>query len=64
MIPRHGARVTNESEPARYLRCRKEELPEDHVGCFSLITVVDVLRMEVVDSGFPWRTMAMKTKEV
>jgi len=30
VLPRHGARVTDESEAARYLRCRKEELPEDH----------------------------------
>ncbi|EMD33459.1 hypothetical protein CERSUDRAFT_160367 [Gelatoporia subvermispora B] len=30
VIPRHGVGVTNETEPARYLRAWKEELPEDH----------------------------------
>lgn len=30
VIPRHGTGVTDDSEPARYLRCPKEELPEDH----------------------------------
>jgi hypothetical protein len=35
-------------------------------SCGLLITVVrlNVLTMTVVDSGSPWRTMAMKTKEV
>ena len=67
MLPRHGARVTDESEVARYLRCRKEELPEDHVGFSSwLLWFVGVLIMCVwlVDSGSRWHTMAMKIRAV
>lgn len=31
-LPKHGTRVTNETRTARYLRCRKETLPEHHVS--------------------------------
>ena len=31
-LPKYGHVVTNETEPARYLRAWKEELPQDHVS--------------------------------
>ena len=35
VVPKHGVGVTNDTEPARYLRAWKEELPEDHVRALS-----------------------------
>lgn len=31
VLPKHGHNVTNDSVEARYIRSRKEDLPEDHV---------------------------------
>lgn len=33
-LPKHGTNITNETQPARYLRSYKEILPEHHVSMF------------------------------
>jgi hypothetical protein len=51
--------VTDESELARYLRCHKEELPEDHVGRF-FVALDSSSNDLMVISGSRWSIMAMK----
>jgi hypothetical protein len=37
VLPKHGRNITDESVAARYIRSRKEDLPEDHVSFFALL---------------------------
>lgn len=49
-LPKYGHTVTNETEPARYLRAWREEMPVDHVSSsWSFHRVpTDILRVILV----------------
>lgn len=59
VLPKHGHNTTNDSVEARYLRSRKEDMPEDHASS-SLYS--SGLRIYLCCSGSQWNTSETRAK--
>lgn len=54
VLPKHGHSITDDTVAAKYIRTRKEDLPEDHVRFLLFCSSIVIRHSSVVPYGILW----------